>query len=112
MNIVLLNTGFFEYRFIEYCRFKQHSYNHCIYNKDKVKVFIIYSDNNNNNVSTISRLTLPIFSNFDTEDIFFLKDILYMFSIKYYCYSYNKTFRCIEVKRIYEKNKIYIKIAK
>src|SRR6266566_4617629 len=38
-----------EYRSTEYRRFKQCSYDHRIYNKNKAKIFIIYSDSDDNN---------------------------------------------------------------
>src|SRR6266566_3577283 len=87
-------------------------YNHYIYNKNKVKTFIIHFNNNDDNILTISRSISPVFFDSDTKDVFFLKDTLYIFSIEHYRRSYDKTFQYIETKWMYKKNKIYIKTAK
>ncbi len=114
ITIIKTKTVFFKYRFIKYrsvkhrsveyrsikhCCFEQHFYNHYIYNKDKIKTFVIYSNNDNDNILIIFRSISSIFSDFNIEDTFLLKDTLYMFFIKHCHRNCGKTFQYMEIKR-------------
>ncbi len=101
-----------EHRSTEHHRFKQRFYDYRVYNKGKTKAFIIYSDNDDDNASAISRLVSLVFSDSDVKDVFFLEDTSYVFFAEYCRRSCSKTFRYMEAKRMYEKNKIYIKAVK
>ncbi len=81
--------------------------------KDKnYKILIIHSNNNTNSFSLSNLQSLsPIKSN-NIDDIFILKNNLYIFTSKYCSYDYNKVFCSVETKPKYKKNCIYIKTTK
>ncbi len=77
-------------------------------NKD-VCIYIIYSDDEDSHTSQPSSST---HSQTSANKVYFVRDSIQSFNSKHCKFGYNKTFRSLEAKAIYENNKTYIKTVK
>ncbi len=74
-------------------------------------MFNIQSDDEELQTFVSKRFISSIHLETSTDNVFILRD-LSIFNFKYCAFGYNKTFRSIEAKAKYKKNKMYIIVAR